>query len=104
MPEPAEASSPPLAVFFAPMDAAALAYALPLAHKLRTGGLRVEIEHRGGKVSSAARARRQAAGAPGRHHRQQRVASGQLTVKDLANGTQSTVAAADLLKIRQLLD
>jgi histidyl-tRNA synthetase len=33
------------------------------------------------------------------------IASGKLTVKDLANGTQSEVAVADLeSKIRQLLD
>ncbi len=105
MQEAAEAFEPPLAAFFAPMDAAALAYALPLAHKLRLAGLRVELEHRPGKVKTmlgrADKMRARTAIIIGSNE----VASGQLTVKDLAHGTQSTVAAADLLdKIRQLLD
>jgi histidyl-tRNA synthetase len=105
MQEAAEAFEPPLAAFFAPMDAAALTYALPLAHKLRKDGLRVEIEHRPGKVKTmlgrADKLRARAAIIIGSNE----VTSGQLTVKDLAHGTQSTVAAADLgNKIRQLLD
>jgi histidyl-tRNA synthetase len=105
MQEAAEAFEPPLAAFFAPMDAAALAYALPLAHALRRDGLRVEIEHRPGKTGKmlgrASKLRARAAIIIGSNE----IASGQLTVKDLVQGTQSTVAAADLgNKIRQLLD
>ena len=61
MQEAAEAFEPPLAAFFAPMDAAALAYALPARAQAAHGGLRVEIEHRPGKVQDDARPRRQAA-------------------------------------------
>src|SRR5262245_15111646 len=50
IPDTAESYEPALAVFFAPMDAATLDYALPIAHELRGKGIRVEIEHRPGKV------------------------------------------------------
>jgi histidyl-tRNA synthetase len=87
------------------MDAAALAYALPLAHGLRRQGIRTEIEHRPSKVKAmlgrASKLRARAAVIIGSNE----VASGKLTVKDLAQGTQSEVAAADLeTKIRQMLD
>jgi histidyl-tRNA synthetase len=103
--EPAESFEPTLAVFFAPMDAAALAYALPLAHALRLAGVRVEIEHRGGTLKSqlkrADKLRARMAVVVGSNE----VASGRLTVKELATGTQYEVAAADLeMKVRQLLD
>jgi len=105
IPETAESYQPALAVFFAPMDAAALDFALPIAHRLRDKGIRVEIEHRPGKVGAmlgrANKLRARAAVIIGSNE----VASGQLTVKDLAQGTQSQVAVADLeSKIRQLLD
>ena len=45
-PSRAESYEPALAVFFAPMDAAALDFALPIVHRLRGKGIRVEIEHR----------------------------------------------------------
>ena len=70
--QPPESYERPVNVFFAPMDAAALAYALPLAHRLRAAGISVEIEHRGGTVEVAAQARRQAARPRRRHHRRQR--------------------------------
>jgi len=103
--EPAEHYEPTLGVFFGPMDEAALAFSLPLAHKLRAAGVRVEIEHRGGK--------------PGKHLQRankmkarlaiivggNEVASGKLAVKDLATGTQHEVPAAELeMKVRALLD
>jgi histidyl-tRNA synthetase len=105
--EPAESYEPGLGVFFAPMDAAALAFALPLAHKLRTsgGGLRVEIEHRGGKVGAqlkrADKLRARLAVIVGANE----IASGKLTVKDLSTGTQHEVPVAELeAKVRGLLD
>jgi histidyl-tRNA synthetase len=68
-------------------------------------GVRVEIEHRGGSLKSqfkrADKLRARGVVVVGENE----VASGTLTVKDLAKGTQSTVAATDLeSKIRQLLD
>ena len=52
LPETAESFEPALNVFFAPLDAAALDYALPLAHRLRAAGVRVEIEHRTASLKS----------------------------------------------------
>src|SRR5580765_2803695 len=46
IPDTAESYEPALAVFFAPMDEAALEFALPIAHRLRDKGIRIEIEHR----------------------------------------------------------
>jgi histidyl-tRNA synthetase len=92
-------------VFFAPLDEAALAYALPLAHKLRTGGIRVEIEHRGGKpgaqLKRASKMKSRLAVLIGGNE----MAKGVLTVKDLATGTQHEVPVGDLeMKVRGLLD
>jgi histidyl-tRNA synthetase len=103
--EPPEGYEPGLGVFFGPMDEAALAFSLPLAHRLRTGGLRVEVEHRPGK--------------PGKHLQRanklkarlaiivggNEVASGKLAVKDLATGQQHEVLVTELeMKVRGLLD
>jgi histidyl-tRNA synthetase len=100
-----ESYEPALNVFFAPMDAAALAFSLPIAHDLRGKGIRVEFEHRPSKlkvmVGRADKLRARAVVIVGSNE----MASGKLTVKDLAHGTQSEVAVADLeAKIRQLLD
>jgi len=105
IPETAESYEPALAVFFAPMDEAALDFALPIAHRLREKGIRIEIEHRPGKpgklLPRANKLRARAAVIIGGNE----MASGKLTVKDLVHGTQSEVAVADLeAKIRQLLD
>jgi histidyl-tRNA synthetase len=103
--EPAESYERPVNAFFAPMDAAALAYALPIAQRLRANGISVEVEHRGGSPSKqmkrADKLRARVAVIIGSNE----MASGTLTVKDLANGTQSQVPVADLeSKIRALLD
>ena len=103
--EPAESYDRPVNAFFAPMDAAALAYALPIAQRLRAQGIGVEFEHRGGSMKSqmkrADKLRARAAVIVGANE----VAAGTVTLKDLAKGTQSEVPAADLeSKIRQLLD
>jgi histidyl-tRNA synthetase len=100
MSEPAESYEPALGVFFAPLDAAALTYALPIAQGLRVKGFRVEFEHRpmkpGAMIKRADKMRARAAVIIGGNE----VASGQLTVKDLAKGTQSLVAA-DALEAKQ---
>ena len=105
MSDPAESYEPALGVFFAPFDAAAVTYALPIAHALRTKGFRVEFEHRGGSpgamLKRANKLRARAAVIIGGNE----IASGQLTVKDLAKGTQSLVPADALeAKLREMLD
>ena len=105
LPETAESFEPALNVFFAPLDAAALDYALPLAHRLRAAGVRVEIEHRTASLKSqlkrAAKLRARLAVIIGENE----VKSGRLTVKDLAQGTQQEVPAEELeAKVRQALD
>jgi histidyl-tRNA synthetase len=106
IPDTAESYEPALAVFFAPMNTAALDFALPIAQRLRGKGIRIEIEHRPnpkvGKMMGRANKLRARAGVIIGDNE---IASGKLTVKDLATGTQSEVAVADLeSKIRQLLD
>jgi histidyl-tRNA synthetase len=103
--QPPESYERPVNAFFAPMDAAALAYALPIAQRLRAAGISVELEHRGGSMKSqmkrADKLRARVAVIIGGNE----IASGKLAVKDLAHGTQSEVPVADLeSKIRQLLD
>jgi histidyl-tRNA synthetase len=103
--ESPESFEPALSVFFAPMDPAALDFTLPVAHRLRMAGVRVEIEHRPSSLKSqlkrADKLRARLAIIVGGNE----VASGRLTVKDLASGQQHEVALADLeMKIHQLLD
>ena len=81
------------------MDAASLAFALPLAHKLRTGGIKVEIEHRasalksvGNQLKRANKLKARLAVIVGGNE----IASGKLAVKDLATGTQHEVPVAEL--------
>jgi histidyl-tRNA synthetase len=105
LPEPAESFEPAVSVFFAPLEPAALDFCLPIAHRLRMAGVRVEIEHRPSSLKSqlkrADKLRARLAIIVGGNE----VASGRLSVKDLASGQQHDVAVADLeTKIRQLLD
>jgi len=103
--EPAENFEPAISVFFVPMDEPALAYLLPLCQRLRAAGIRCEIEHRGGSMKSqmkrADKLRSRAAVIAGSNE----LASSTVTVKDLAQGTQTQIPVADLeSKIHQLLD
>jgi histidyl-tRNA synthetase len=105
MAEPAESFEPALGVFVATLDAAALGYALPLAHRLRAAGVRVEVEHRGGSLKSqlkrADKLRARLAIIVG----SKEVAARRVQLKNLAAGTQDEVAEADLeAKVRQALD
>jgi histidyl-tRNA synthetase len=105
MPEPAESFEPALGVFVAALDEAALAFALPVVHRLRGAGIRVEVEHRGGGLKSqlkrADKLRARLTIIVGENE----VASRRLQVKDMAAGQQYEVAESDLeSKIRQLLD
>jgi histidyl-tRNA synthetase len=103
--EPAEQYEPAVSVFFAPMGPEALAYLLPLAQQLRAAGIRCEIEHRAASLKSqlkrADKLRSRAAVIAGTDE----IAARTVTVKDLAQGTQTQVPLADLEpKIHQLLD
>ena len=105
IPNPAESYEPAISVFFAPLDPEAVAFVLPIAHRLRTGGVRVEVEHRPASLKAmmkrADKLRARAAIIVGGNE----IASGKLTVKDLAQGTQTEVPLAELdAKVRQLLD
>jgi histidyl-tRNA synthetase len=105
LPEPAESFEPPLGLFVAPLDARARAWALPVAHRLRLAGLRVELEHRDASLKAqlkrADKLRARLALIVG----EKELASGRLALRDLAAGTQEEVAEADLLgRIQQRLD
>jgi histidyl-tRNA synthetase len=103
--EPAESFEPALSVFVAPMDAAALAFALPIAHKLRLGGIRVEIEHRLGSLKSqlkrADRLKARLAIIVG----ETEVATKKVQLKDFGTGKQHEVAVDEIeTRVRGLLD
>jgi len=105
MTEPAESFEPALGIFVATLGEAALAYVLPIAHRLRAAGLRVEVEHRGGSMKSqlkrADKLRARLAIIVGDNE----VAARRVQLKDLAAGQQLEVSEADLeAKVRQLLD
>ena len=70
--QPAESYERPVNAFFAPMDPAALAYALPLAQRLRVAGSQRRDRAPVRQPEVAAQARGQAAGAGRRHHRRER--------------------------------
>ena len=105
IPTRAESYEPALAVFFAPMDEAALDFALPIVHAPARQG----HPHRDRAPAGQGR---QDDGAPAKLRARaaviigsNEIASGKLTVKDLATSTQSQVAVADLeMWIRRLLD
>ncbi len=105
MSEEAESFEPQLSLFVAPMDEKSRAWALPVAHRLRLAGVRVEIEHRdvrlGNQLKRADKLKARLALIVGENE----ITSGKLALKDLASGTQHEVTEADLLsKIQQLLD
>ncbi|HXI57224.1 MAG TPA: histidine--tRNA ligase [Polyangia bacterium] len=103
--EPAESFEPALGVFVAPMDAAALAFALPIAHRLRLGGIRVEIEHRLGSLKSqlkrADRLKARLAIIVG----ETEVAARKVQLKDFGTGKQHEVPVDEIeTRVRGLLD
>jgi histidyl-tRNA synthetase len=103
--EPAEDFEPVLALFIAVLGEKAQAWALPVAHRLRMGGVRTEVEHRPAslkaqlKRADALKAR--LALIVGENELQ----SGKLVLRDLATRQQHEVTEAELdAKIRQLVD
>jgi histidyl-tRNA synthetase len=100
-----ESYEPALSVFVAPMDPESRRWALPLAHKLRMSGIRVELEHREtglkGQLKRANNLKARLALIIGENERK----SGKLALKDLQSGQQHEVPEADLAaRIHQLLD
>ena len=105
IPEPATSFEPTLGVFVAALDPSALAFVLPIAHRLRAAGIRVEVEHRGASLKAqlkrADKLRARLAFIVGENE----VVSRRVQIKDLAAGQQFEVAESDLeAKVRQLLD
>jgi histidyl-tRNA synthetase len=103
--EPAENFEPVVAVYIAALGEKAQAWALPVAQRLRLGGIRTEMEHRTAslkaqmKRADALKAR--LALIVGDNELQ----SGKLVLRDLASREQHEVAEAELdAKIRQLVD
>jgi histidyl-tRNA synthetase len=94
-----------MALYIAVLGEKAQAWALPVAHRLRLGGVRTELEHRPAalkaqlKRADALKAR--LALIVGDNELQ----SGKLILRDLATRQQHEVAEAELdAKIRQLVD
>jgi histidyl-tRNA synthetase len=103
--EPAADFEPTLALFIAVLGDKAQAWALPVAHRLRMGGVRTEMEHRPAslkaqlKRADALKAR--LALIVGENELQ----SGKLVLRDLGTRQQHEVTEAELAaKIRQLVD
>jgi histidyl-tRNA synthetase len=100
-----ESFEPRLALFVASLGDAARRWALPVAHRLRLRGIRVEIEHRDAglkaQLKRADKLRARLALIVGDNE----LASGKLALKDLDSGQQHEVTEADLeTKVQQLLD
>ncbi|MEP6653799.1 MAG: histidine--tRNA ligase [Myxococcales bacterium] len=105
MGEPASSFEPGLGVFVAALDAMALGYVLPLAHRLRTAGIRVEIEHRGGSLKSQLKRADKLRARLGLIVGENEVLSRRVQLKDFSTGQQYEVSESDLeSKVRQLLD
>jgi histidyl-tRNA synthetase len=103
--EPAEDFEPVMALYIAVLGEKAQAWALPVAHRLRLGGIRTEVEHRPAalkaqlKRADALKAR--LALIVGDNELQ----SGKLILRDLSTRQQHEVAEAELdAKVRQLVD
>jgi histidyl-tRNA synthetase len=100
-----ESYEPALVLFVATMGEPARRWALPVAHRLRLRGIRVEVEHREAglkaQLKRADKLRARMALIVGDNE----LASGKLALKDLATGQQHEVSEAELeAKIHQLLD
>jgi histidyl-tRNA synthetase len=103
--EPAENFEPVVAVYIAALGEKAQAWALPVAQRLRLGGIRTEMEHRTASLKSqlkrADALKSRLALIVGDNELQ----SGKLVLRDLASKQQHEVSEAELdAKIRQLVD
>jgi histidyl-tRNA synthetase len=105
MTEEAESFEPPPALFIAPLDERARTWALPVAHRLRMAGVRVELEHRdvrlGNQLKRADKLKARLALIVGENE----LASGKLALKDLGSGQQHEVTEPELqARVQALLD
>ncbi len=103
--EPAENFEPVVAVYIAALGEKAQAWALPVAQRLRLGGIRTEMEHRTASLKSqlkrADALKSRLALIVGDNELQ----SGKLVLRDLTSKQQHEVSEAELdAKIRQLVD
>jgi histidyl-tRNA synthetase len=100
-----ESYEPQLSLFVAPMDARARRWALPVAHRLRARGIRVEIEHRDAGLKAQLKRADKLKARLCLIIGDNELASGKLALKDLTSGQQHEVSVDDLeLRIQQLLD
>jgi histidyl-tRNA synthetase len=105
MTAPAESFDPGLTLFIAALGEKARAFALPVAHRLRLAGVRVEIEHREvglkAQLKRADALRARLALIVGDNE----LATGKLILRDLTTRQQSELTEAELeTKIRQAMD
>lgn len=105
MTAPAESFEPGLALYIAALGEKARAYALPLAHRLRATGIRIEIEHRDtglkAQLKRADALRARLALIIGDNE----LAAGKLVLRDLAKREQSEVGADEIeARVRQAMD
>jgi histidyl-tRNA synthetase len=105
MTAPAESFDPGLTLFIAALGEKARAFALPVAHRLRLAGIRVEIEHREvglkAQLKRADALRARLALIVGDNE----LATGKLILRDLTTRQQSELSETELeTKIRQAMD
>lgn len=105
MTAPAESFDPGLTLFIAALGEKARAFALPVAHRLRLAGVRIEIEHREvglkAQLKRADALRARLALIVGDNE----LATGKLILRDLTTRQQSELTEAELeTKIRQAMD
>jgi histidyl-tRNA synthetase len=105
VPEEAQSYEAPVSLFIAPLGERAYAWALPLSHRLRGAGLRVELEHRQtglkGQLKRADKLRARLALIVGDNE----LDAGRFALKDLVKGTQAEVGEAEIAaKVQQALD
>jgi histidyl-tRNA synthetase len=100
-----ESFQPPVVLFLAPMGEPARRWALPVAHRLRLRGIRVEIEHRDAGLKAQLKRADNLKARLALIVGDNELASGKLALKDLTSGQQHEVTEAELeAKIHQLLD
>jgi histidyl-tRNA synthetase len=105
MTETAESFESKLSLFVAPLEEKAKQWALPVAHRLRMAGIRVEIEHRDAPLKAQLKRADKSGARLALIVGSNELASGKLSLKDLETGKQHEVSQADLeTRIRQLLD
>jgi histidyl-tRNA synthetase len=105
MTAPAQSFEPGLTLFIAALGEKARGFALPIAHRLRLGGIRTEIEHREvglkGQLKRADALRARLALIVGDNE----LATGKLILRDLATRQQTEITADEIEpRVRQAMD